>query len=195
MTTTTAGRRRQGWIRLLVLLCAVVGSASAVTGCFYTEDLLWQECCILRVYTDETSSPESRTALLKLGAPGYFNGDGVLSIGESHRQKRKIEADFSSFFLDGSAGTRSSDYFTSLGMACSAVSNNKTDLVRCKADLPVWIRCDKVRFVPFGQVPVPNELRQPMPAVLHVSVSLSGFVVLDFHSRVFAVPGGRLCHR
>lgn len=67
--------------------------------------------------------------------------------------------------------------------------------MQCQADLSLWVRCDKWRVVPFGHVPVPKELQQPIPAVLHESVSLSGFMVLDTYSRVVAAPGGRLCHR
>lgn len=181
--------------RTLVLLCGLAGSASGLAGCQYKEEQLWEECCILMVHTDETSSSAARSAILELGGRGVFHEDGRRggkSPEEARRQEQKVEGQLQSF-LDGNAGTRPEDYFTSLGMACGSAGSLKT--VRCDADLGVWIRCDKWRFVPFGHVPVPKELRKPIPASLHVGVTLSGSKVLDIYSRVAAVPGGRLCHR
>lgn len=181
--------------RTLALLCALAGSASGLAGCQYKEEQLWEECCILMVHTDETSSSAGRNAILELGGRGVFHDDGRRagkSPEEARRQEQKVEGELQSF-LDGSTGTRPEDYFTGLGMACRSVGSPKT--VQCDADLGIWIRCDKWRFVPFGHVPVPKELRQPVPALLHVGVTLSGSKVLDIYSRVAAVPGGRLCHR
>jgi hypothetical protein len=181
--------------RMLVLVCALAGGASGLAGCQYTEEQLWEECCILMVHTDEMSSAAGRIAILELGGRGVFHEDGRRggrSPEEARRQEQKVETELQGF-LDSNAGTRPEDYFTGLGMACRSAGSSKT--AHCDADLAVWIRCDKWRFVPFGHVPVPKELRQPIPGLLHVEVALSGSKVLDIHSRVFAVPGGRLCHR
>jgi hypothetical protein len=183
-------------VKTAMLLSVFLVFASALAGCHYSEDQRWQECCILVVHTDETSSSEGRIAILELSARTFFTGEGrgALSTDVFRRQKQKMERQLDSF-LDGHPGARPSDYFAGLGMACRSLSNSKAGLAQCEADLRIWARCDKMRFMPFGHVPVPKELEQPIPAVLHVSVSLSDATVLDVSSRVFAIPGGRLCHR
>lgn len=183
-------------IKAFTRLLSFVGCAFALAGCSYSEEQLWEECCILLVHTDETSSSSGRVAILELSAKTIFTGEGRggLSSDESRRQKLKIEQKLDSFLGDH-PGARASDYFASLGMACMSLSNSKSGLVRCEADLPIWARCEKWRFVPFGHVPVPKELEQPIRAVLHVSVSLVDTAVVNVSSRVLAVAGGRLCHR
>ena len=47
-------------IRMLMLVGIFVGSVLALGSCHYNEEQLWEECCILKVYTDETSSSEGR---------------------------------------------------------------------------------------------------------------------------------------
>jgi hypothetical protein len=45
------------WIFMLVGI--LVGFVLALGSCRYREAQLWKECCILEVYTDETSSSEA----------------------------------------------------------------------------------------------------------------------------------------
>ncbi|MPZ32574.1 MAG: hypothetical protein GEV13_16510 [Rhodospirillales bacterium] len=181
--------------RTFALLCAIAVGASGLAGCQYKEEQLWEGCCILMVHTDETSSSPGRIAILELGGRGVFHEDGRRagrSPEAARWQEEKVEGELQSF-LEGNAGTQPEDYFAGMGMACRSAGSPK--MFQCDADLGIWIWCDKWRFLPFGHVPVPKELRQPIPALLHIGVTLSGSKVLDIYSRVAAVPGGRLCHR
>lgn len=111
-------------LRFLAWLCAAGNAPFMLASCHYSEEQLWEECRILKVHTDETSSSESRIAILELGAHRIFTGDGRrgLSLDES-RHREKVERELNNF-LDGNAGTSPRDYFTGLGMACGAATRS-----------------------------------------------------------------------
>jgi len=179
--------------RSFSLLCAIAWISAWLTGCHYQEEELWENCCILIVQTDETSSSEGRIALLKLGIGGFFSGDGR---GASwHRDKIiKVEKEVQGL-MENDAAARPSDSFTRLGMTCTPASLAMAAVVQCDVDLPVWFRCSKFTPFGFGQKPIPTELRPLMPAVLHMSVDMAGATLVKTGSNVVPVQGGRLCHR
>lgn len=185
----------KGINRYLVGICTWLGAVLLLGGCHYDEAQSWRECCRVRIIGDETSSPEGRKTIIKWASVMYFEADGALVkfVGKSWTELQ-IESALANFLADN-PGTSSSDYFASLGMTCEPAITSKDDLTRCAVDLPVGIKCTVVKSVPLLGTPVPKELRKPISAVLHVSVSASASTVLDTSARVVPLPGGRLCHR
>jgi hypothetical protein len=183
-------------IRYLIGICAWAGGVLSLGGCSYSEEVAWRECCYLHIVGDETSSPEGRKTIIEWDRGTTFGGDGVWRppVGGGRWKKQQIASALTDF-LAGNPGSRPSDYFASLGMTCRPAGNPKDDLTRCEIDLPVWVQCTVMMSWPFYAATVPKELRKPIPAILHVSVSASASPVLDTSAQVIPVPGGRLCHR
>jgi len=179
--------------RSLTLLCALAGIASWLVGCHYSEEGQWVDCCTLDIYIEEPTRSDPRVTLAKLGNTGTANGEGrggSWNSVQTERARRELDD-----FLMSDAGAHPSDYFARLGMTCMPKSRPGAGLVRCAADLPIWVQCGKIAFLPFGQSPVPEELRGLIPAVLHMSIDLADTTFANTHYYITPVPGGRLCHR
>ena len=77
-------------------------------------------------------------------------------------------------------------------MVCAPSQGSENARFRCKAEVPLWVRCKKLPFF-FG--PPPKELQAPKPALFQVSVDVSESAVLGIFSRVAPYPGDSLCDR
>lgn len=179
--------------RPLRLLCTVGLILCWLAGCHYSEEGQWVDCCGLNIYIEDAAWSDSRVTLVKLANTGSANGEGRGGSWNPYHTKtaeKELEA-----FLEGDAEARPRDYFTRLGMSCTSKSRTEPDLVRCEADLSVWVQCGKFAVIPFFQSPVPKELRGLIPAVLHMSIDLAGATFVRTHYYITPVPGGRLCHR
>ncbi len=187
--------------RCLAWLAAFTGIALSLNGCHYpSEEELWASCCLLSIIKDESSPPDGRRTIIAWQSFTIFGGRGEPSDGregnppESWKQ-RQIKIEVAEFLADDQM-KRATDYFIGLGMSCmptTAVSKDAKS--RCEIELPIWIECSAAAISWFRGIPVPKELRQPMPAYLHMSTDVSAESVLDVSTRIDPVPGGHLCHR
>jgi len=187
-------------IRYLAWLCAWTGAVISLGSCHYSAEDSWADCCGLHIIRDETSSPAARRIIIDWQQLTWFGGNGSAVDANNTNlpgswKKRQITQAVTEF-LAGNPGARASDYFLSLGMTCRPGTTVPNDgVTRCEDELPIWIICRSRNVFFPGGPPVPEELRKPMSALLHVSVDVSVSALLAASTRVVAVPGGRLCHR
>lgn len=183
------GARRRGLLSIALLAAALGG------GCTYPDDeLLWDNCCALRVSEEESGSKERETLLAWGGTVG-FRGDGTSGDWEGTQawRRRQIAYGFA-VFQEGHSSANARDYLVSLGMTCDPERIAKADQTRCTVELSVWARCVGKMSMLFPS-PVPTALRRPIAAVLQMTIDVSASDILDSSVRVVPIPGGRLCER
>lgn len=178
-------------------VCSFVVGVLALTNCHYDEEQAWRECCFLKIVQDTAGSARGKMIVdWAYERMNFDPADGTSRspVGGTPWQRQEILSAFSRYLADN-PGAAMSAYFTSLGMTCRAAGEPKENLTRCEIDLPIVAKCLSLNvFYPF-RLPVPKELREPFSAVLHVVVDSSVHNLLDVHSRIQPLPGGRLCHR
>lgn len=182
-------------LKIFAQLCGYVAGTLALMGCHYDEEQAWRECCRLVVAPEDTSSPAAQKTIVDWVLLGMrFDGEDRPSAEAMRIRKPAISTAYSKY-LANNPGAVMSAYFASLGMTCKATGVPKADMARCEIDFPVTARCLSLNvFYPFG-LPVPKELRQPFPAVLHMAVDVTTSDLLDTHSEIRPITGGRLCRR
>lgn len=181
---------RRGRSLSIALLAAALGA-----GCAYPDDeLLWGNCCALKV-SEEASSSTNRGTLLFWGATVGFQGDGSSRDWDGTKAWRRGEIALRfAQFRQMHADTQARDYLVGLGMTCGHERDAKADGTRCTVELSVWVRCVGKVSMLFPS-PVPTGLRKPIAAVLQMTIDVSASDVLDSSVQVVPVPGGRLCQR
>jgi len=192
--------------RLIVWLCLWFGPLAMLGGCHYSEEDSWNACCMLHVIRDEAPNPPGRKVIRNWQSRTLFGGDGSASDatdsnvpGMSSKylpgtwKRGRIESEVADY-QTRNPGAPATAYFAELGMTCRSATVSQAEGIRCAIDMPVWVQCWAMNFFPGGP-PVPKELRKPLPAVLHVSVEMSGSTIHEPHTQVLPLPGGRLCHR
>jgi hypothetical protein len=187
--------RYLSWLRLLM------AAAFPLAGCHYTEEQSWSICCTTMIVGDETASPPGRQTIIGWVRRTGFSGTGKADEWVNSSlppfyswKKNKIASDLADY-LAGNPGNPASAFFVSLGMTCRRKAATNDDVTRCDVELPTWVECLSMNIYFPGGPPVPEELRKPLPAVLHVSVDVSASAFLDTSARLQPIPGGRLCHR
>lgn len=189
------------FVRCLVGAGLSAGIPLALGGCHYTEEQKWAVCCVLYIIKEKAPSQPERAIIFGWQVLASFNGQGRAVDGNDSgmspdsNKKRRIKLEIANFLAD-SPGGRASDYFRSLAMACDpAMSSPKAGVTRCHIELPIQVTCGPTyRFLP-GTTPIPKEMQEPLPALLRMSVDLSGDTLIDVTTRIDPVPGGHLCHR
>ena len=190
------------FVRCLVWAGLSAGIPLSLSGCHYTEEQKWDVCCVLYIAKDdEAQASPARATIFKWQVLTSFDGRGRANEGNDSgrfrdsNKKRRIELEIANFLAD-SPGGRASDYFRSLGMACDPLMpSRKAGVTRCDLELPIQVMCGPTyRRLP-GTTPIPKEMQEPLPALLRMSVDLSGDTLIDVTTRIDPVPGGHLCHR
>lgn len=191
-------------MRFFARLCALVGISLTLGSCQYTEDDRRAVCCVLRVHAYE-AAPLGARIVINWYRSSDFDGDGPgrpgpYGDGEVRflDKEDKIRLEVARFLAESPKGW-ASDYFVALGMTCgppSVMSMIGATRARCEIELPVRVMC-RPSYVsrPLSSAPIPEPFQQPLDAVLHVGVDVSATGVLGTSSRVYPVPGGRLCPR
>ena len=198
LNRSVGSKAEGGVIRCLAWLCVWAGAVLSVAACYNAEDS-WKVCCSLVIIGDETSSPQARRTMMGWQWFTSFGADGS-SVDSNNTnlpgtwKKRQIESDIAGF-LAGNGNASASDYFRGLGMTCVPVPAPKPDVTRCNVELPIWFGCYSLNVFFPGGPPVPEELRNPMPGFLRMTVDVSAQAFVDTATRVVPVPGGRLCYR
>ena len=139
----------------IALLAAALGA-----GCTYPDDeLVWGNCCALKV-SEEASSSTNRGTLLFWGATVGFQGDGSSEDWDGTKAWRKGEIALRfAQFRQMHADTQARDYLVGLGMTCGDERAAKPGRTRCTVELSVWARCVGKVSMLFPS-PVPSGLRK-----------------------------------
>jgi hypothetical protein len=180
-------------LSLATALLVVVSSAA----CAYhgDDESLWGNCCTLEVAGAKSASTE-RDPLMAWGGTVGFHGDGTSNDWEGTKAWRRRQIAYSyAVFRESHLPSQPRDYLLSLGMTCAPLDNEpKARRERCAVELPVSATCNG-KFGMLFRPPVPKALRQPIAAVLQMTIDVSASDILDLSVRVVPPPGGRLCHR
>lgn len=182
-----AARRRVSTVMTMLVAC--LGAACAIN----TEDeLTWGNCCALKI-ADEKSGSQARDTLLAWSRHVNFNGNGDTWDGSKAWRKAEFGRGLASF-LETHPGAQARDYLADLGMRCSSIRAETSDLTRCEVELSVWVTCTAKLGVLFPP-PVPKEMRKPIAALLQMTIDVSASDILESSTRMVPLPGGRLCER
>ena len=198
------------WVVLVVLLTHHLRAADP-----------WDACCLLRVVNDDTAEPTTPKTIIDWQRETLFTGRGFAGEpvdspqGPFESWKRRQIAAGIADFMERHPDAQIEDYFRNLGMTCALLGGAK-DVTRCAIELPITIQCRMLAPELEEHVPLPEQLRGRIPALLQVSIDSSkvGFerqylgdwiafrvsiapavAFIATKSQVFPVPGGRLCHR
>jgi hypothetical protein len=172
------------------LLVVVLGAACAYDR---DEELLWGNCCTLEIAGGKSASTE-RDPLMAWGGTVGFHGDGTSQDRENTKAWRRRQVAYGlAVFQERQHGAQARDYLAGLGMTCGRARPD-TEGTRCSVDLSVWVTCNG-KFGMLFPPPVPKALREPIAAVLQITIDVSASDVLNSSVRVVPLPGGRLCER
>lgn len=182
----------------------------------------WKACCQTAIVDDQDQGPPLRKILIDWQRRTLFTGDGhpgeLVDANQPpfHSWKRQHIAAAVTEFVERSPTAEAGDYFRSIGMTCSP-AEGMSGVTRCRAEVPIRIRCTIFVGMPQDRIPVPAPLRDLYRASLRVTVETSAskfapslerfvpaFVVPVAPSRsvfvatlseIVAIPGGHLCTR
>jgi hypothetical protein len=173
-------------------LVVVLGTACAYYG---DDEPLWGNCCTLEVAGGRSASTE-RDPLMAWGGTVGFHGDGTSQDWEGTKAWRRRQIAYGyAVFQERHPLSQARDYLVGLGMTCVPLDNeSKARRERCAVELPVWTACNG-KFGMLFRPPVPKGLRQPIAAVLQMTIDVSASDILDSSVRVVPLLGGRLCER
>lgn len=182
-----AARRCVSLARAVLIACLGAGCTANSN-----DELLWGNCCALKI-ADEKSGSQARDTLLAWSRHVNFNGNGDTWDGSKAWRKAEFGRGLASF-LETHPGAQARDYLADLGMRCSSISAETSDLTRCEVELSVWVRCT-AKLGWLFPAPVPKEMRKPIAAILQMTIDVSASDILDSSTRMAPLPGGRLCER
>ena len=181
------------------LRCLVAAAVVALSGCHYTEEQKWGQCCNAVIVNDERSNTPAAKRIIDLQRHSHFNGEGRAfksSIDTSNETSKDTTRPVRRRQICRRQSTRSrSRLFHQPGHdlhACNE-TRRRRDGVRDRAACMDRVLLAE-RLFP-GRASHPEELQKPIAAVLYWRVNLSESTVLDNLTRLSPTPGGRLCHR